>query len=334
MIRKIQLIALALLLIFQCQGQQSQLITINKEKDTNLRGLSVYQSKTIWVSGSKGQVGKSLDGGRTWRWFQPKGFENRDFRDIHGFDAQSAVIILIDTPAVLLKTTDGGESWEKVYENKQPGMFLDAMDFADAHNGIIVGDPVGGKLFLARTSDGGKHWNEVHPPIESKIATGEVFFAASGSNIHLGKDGSFLLASGGMKSRLLDAKSATRVPTMMQGVETSGANGMAVLDSLIVIVGGDFTHPDRKDSCLAISTDNGKTWKKSGRSPGGYMSAAVIIDQQTIFVAGLNGVWYTRDQGESWENISQDPYNAAFYDKKSQTVYFAGPDGHIVAWYL
>lgn len=334
MIKIIASIILVSGLTFPCYGQENQLITITQGRATNLRGLSVYQSKTIWASGSGGQVGRSLDGGRTWKWLQPKGYESRDFRDIHAFNAQSAIITLIDTPAILLKTTNGGQSWEKVYESKQPGMFLDAIDFANAQNGILVGDPVNGKLFLARTTDGGKSWHESHPPIENKIAPGEAFFAASGTNIHLGQNGQFILVSGGAKSRLLSPDCAVRIPAMMQGGETTGANGLAVLDSLIVIVGGDFTHPERKDSCLAISTDKGRTWQKSDRSPGGYMSAAAIIDAQTIFIAGLNGVWYTQDQGKSWKNISRNPFNAAFYDKKSKTIYFAGPDGHISAFYL
>ena len=55
----------------------------------------------------------------------------------------------IAEPAYILKTTDGGETWKVVYENKTKGMFLDAMEFRDPMNGFVVGDPVDGRFFFA-----------------------------------------------------------------------------------------------------------------------------------------------------------------------------------------
>src|SRR6202012_5295854 len=77
---------------------------------SSLRGLSVANDSVVWVSGSKGTVGKSLDGGKTWTWQPVPGFENRDFRDIEFLDAKTAVIMAIDPPADILRTTDGGNS--------------------------------------------------------------------------------------------------------------------------------------------------------------------------------------------------------------------------------
>ena len=37
-------------------------------------------------------------------------------------------------------------------------MFLDAMDFYNKKNGIVVGDPVEGKVFLAYTTNKGDTW--------------------------------------------------------------------------------------------------------------------------------------------------------------------------------
>ena len=64
----------------------------------SLRGLSAVNDKIIWVSGSNGTVGKSLDGGKTWSWMTVPGFEKRDFRDIEAFDAKTAIIMAIATP--------------------------------------------------------------------------------------------------------------------------------------------------------------------------------------------------------------------------------------------
>ena len=126
---------------------------VNTGVKTSLRGLSVVNNNVVWVSGSNGMVGKSSSGGKNWKWMSVKGFEKNDFRDIEAFDANTAIIMAIAEPAYILKTTDGGDTWKIVYENKTKGMFLDAMEFRDPMNGVVIGDPVDGRFFIARTSD-------------------------------------------------------------------------------------------------------------------------------------------------------------------------------------
>ena len=87
--------------------------------------------------------------------------KKRDFRDIEAFDAATAIIMAIGEPAHILKTTNGGETWQLVYENKTTGMFLDAMEFWNQQSGIVLGDPINGKFFIARTFDEGKTWHEI-----------------------------------------------------------------------------------------------------------------------------------------------------------------------------
>src|SRR6185436_8865050 len=96
---------------------------LNTGTKTSLRGLSVVNNNIIWVSGSNGMVGKSSNAGKNWKWMTVKGFEKNDFRDIEAFDANTAIIMSIADPAYILKTTDGGDTWTVVYENKTKGMF-------------------------------------------------------------------------------------------------------------------------------------------------------------------------------------------------------------------
>ena len=50
-----------LLLCCSVTAQTVQLLTSGTK--TSIRGLSVVDDKTVWVSGSNGTVGRSLDGG-------------------------------------------------------------------------------------------------------------------------------------------------------------------------------------------------------------------------------------------------------------------------------
>jgi photosystem II stability/assembly factor-like uncharacterized protein len=149
-----------LLFLFYAAQMHGQKIKILEQKGSiSLRGMSVVNDDIIWVSGSNGSVGKSVDGGNHWRWFQVKGFEKNDFRDIEAFDEKTAVIMAVGEPAYLLKTFNGGESWKVVYSDSSKGMFLDAMEFWDNGNGIVVGDPVDGLIYIARTDDFGSSWD-------------------------------------------------------------------------------------------------------------------------------------------------------------------------------
>ena len=133
--------------IISVKAQQVKIIVSNDK--TSLRGLSVVNDRVIWVSGSNGTVGRSLDSGNTWKWITIKGFEKNDFRDIEAFDETTAVIMAIGEPAYILRTADAGETWKVVYESNSPGMFLDAMEFWNETSGIVVGDPVNNKIFVA-----------------------------------------------------------------------------------------------------------------------------------------------------------------------------------------
>src|SRR6478735_3403153 len=97
-----------LLLIFltlNCFHLTAQQINVlNKEYKTSIRGLSVVNDRVIWVSGSNGTVGRSIDKGKSWQWITVPGMEKRDFRDIEAFNEHSAVIIAVAEPAVILKT--------------------------------------------------------------------------------------------------------------------------------------------------------------------------------------------------------------------------------------
>ncbi|MBI1341778.1 MAG: oxidoreductase [Terrimonas sp.] len=302
---------------------------------TSLRGLSVVNDNIVWVSGSNGVVGRSSNGGKNWKWITVKGFEKNDFRDIEAFDASTAVMLSIGEPAYILKTHDGGESWKIVYENKTKGMFLDAFDFSTPANGIVIGDPVDGHFFMAKTTDGGETWNSLTTDERPTANTGEAFFAASGTNISLLYNQSLFLASGGVQSHLFINNEKISIP-ILQGRETTGANSVAVWDdyrknagSRIIIVGGDFNHPDSTRLNCAYSENRGRSWKQPHTAPHGYRSCVEYLSKKEIISCGLNGVDYSYDGGKNWSLISNSGFHSCQAAKFGTAVFLSGNNGKI-----
>ena len=233
---------------------------------TSLRGLSVVSDKTAWVSGSGGVVGITKDGGANWNWIFVKGFENRDFRDIEAFNDNTAVVMAVDEPACILKTTDGGKTWKTVYSNFDKGMFLDAMDFK-GKTGIVIGDPIKRKFFVANTKDGGETWHDA--PFENRPSadSAEACFASSGTNVRLLKNGNPMFISGGASSHLFLSDKKILLP-IMQGKESTGTNSIAFkTKKIFIVVGGDFNLKDEKDKNCFITYNAGRSWLAPITSP-------------------------------------------------------------------
>ena len=302
---------------------------LNSGSKASLRGLSVVTDKVVWVSGSAGSVGRSVDGGETWTWRTVTGFEKIDFRDIEAFDARTAIIMGIASPAYILKTVDGGDNWKVVYENKDTSMFLDAMEFWNEQSGIVIGDPIGDKIFIARTFDGGETWRGIPTENIPTADKGEAFFASSGTNVRKLTKGEAVFVSGGLRARLFIRDKKIDLP-ILQGKESTGANSIAVKNKkTLIIVGGDFTTKDSANKNCVITLDGGETFTEPVVGPHGYRSCVEYLKKKNWISCGLNGVDYSIDEGQNWNWISKESFHAVRKAKKGKAVYFSGGGGRI-----
>ena len=302
---------------------------------TSLRGLSVVNDNVVWVSGSSGTVGKTTNGGKNWKWHTVKGFEKKEFRDIEAFDATTALIVAVDEPGYILKTSDGGESWKIVYENRTKGMFLDAMEFWDEKSGTVVGDPINGRFFITKSSDGGNTWQD-EPSEDCPLAdSGEACFASSGTNIRALDANKIVFVSGGKRSRVFTAKAAIDLP-IIQGKESTGANSIAVYNSYrgsggkrMIVVGGDFTADSSHQKNCFLTDDGGKSWIAPKIPPHGYRSCVEYLSKKDILTCGLNGVDYSLDGGKTFTWISKEGFHVCRIAKYGPSIFLAGSNGRI-----
>ena len=297
----------------------------------SIRGMSVVDDQVIWVSGSNGTVGKSVDGGTSWQWLPVKGFEKRDFRDIEAFDKKTAIIIAIAEPAQILKTTDGGLNWKVVFTDSAKGMFLDAIDFYNKKNGLVVGDPVNGKFFFAYTKNKGDKWIIYNGGKNQRrwVANeGEAFFASSGTNIKYLKKNKYRLVSGGKTARWFD-ENGDHPFSIVQGKESTGANSIAVYKNQYAVVGGDFANDkDSARNCL-ITKDGGINWLSPVAAPRGYRSCVIYLSPTRLVTCGTSGVDISDDGGINWRPVTAEGFHVCQKSKKGNAVFLAGSNGRI-----
>jgi hypothetical protein len=313
---------------------------------TSLRGLSAVSDNIIWVSGSGGHVGRTIDGGKTWQWNIVPGFEKREFRDIEAADANTAIVVAIAEPGQILRTTDGGKNWKVVFTDTARGMFLDAMDFADETNGVVIGDPLPGTntIYRAYTRNGGLNW--FHPADDknhiSPVKEGEAMFASSGTNVLFLKSDGFLrnnkmlIVTGGTASNLLSQNPlAKKSLPIIQGRESTGANSIASFNGKeLVIVGGDFSNDkDTTQNCI-LSKDGGLSFVTPNTAPHGYRSCVEYITRNRLVTCGTSGIDVSEDGGNNWRLISNESYHVCQKAKKGRFVFLAGGNGRIakLAW--
>lgn len=318
-----------------CFAQNYTLKQLTTGKNTSMRGLSVLSDSIAWVSGNNGQIGKTLDGGKTWQWTQPKGYEKLDFRDIEAFDDLKAIVVNAGSPAYILSTVDGGKSWEEVYKNTESAIFLDGMGFWNQKQGIIFGDPINNKMQLLKTIDGGLTWQDISKNLKYNLAVGEAGFAASGTTIRTLPDGKVWIVTGGTVSNIYYSANFGKTwkrysLPILQGKNSTGPFSAAFYNSKLgLVVGGDYLKDKENSNNVLMTTNGGKTWKKPLQPVSGYRSAVEYFTDKICFATGSSGTDSSTDGGYTWTNISTQNFNALQKAKSGSLILLTGNRGNI-----
>lgn len=311
---------------------------------TSFRGLSVVDDNTIWVSGSRGTFARSTDGGKTVVYQQLKGYEKSDFRDIEAFDDKRAIMMSSGTPALMLKTIDGGETWKEVFRKDDSAYFLDAMDFWDEKRGMLVGDPINGRFVLLETKDGGETWIELDSNRTPKAYDGEAVFAASGTSLRcVSQLGNlfFAFVTGGSKSRWLEFSNFLGSFNLCRDIVTKMPSGAASKGAFSFIyskqqrtaftmAGGDYLDPAYSDSVLVNGVEESMgcmiTLGLRYLKGNGYISCIESLRKHYVIACGTEGVDYGYSR---LKRISTEPFHVVRKAKKGKAVFLAGPKGKI-----
>ncbi len=323
-------------------GQQFQVALTKQESGTtaSLRGVCAVSNQVCWASGADGTCIRTIDGGKSWQRLEVPGAEDIDFRDIHAWSADRALVMGIVGPPRFFLTEDGGATWQEVYRNDAEGAFFDAVAFWDEKRGIAFGDPLDGRLALITTSDGGATWQDVPRDKIPPAAEREGGFAASGTCLAVGKDGLALIGLGGDvpggKARIMRSDdfgaSWTVEESPLRAAEGAGVFSLCFAGDRVVAVGGNYMQPEETAHTAMISPDGGKSWKLlEDQTPHGYRSAVAEVpgsNGKALVACGPTGVDLSADGGESWHALSEAGHHAISFAPDG-SCWLTGGEGQV-----
>jgi photosystem II stability/assembly factor-like uncharacterized protein len=331
---KIILILTLSLLLLSCSEKTYtfEFLEVNTPGNSSLRAICAVDADVVWTSGSQGKVFLSLDGGRNWQESSIPGCEDTEFRSLHAWDANRAMVFDVSPLGRAYMTRDGGLSWEQVYACPVEGAFFNSIKFSNDLQGIAISDPIDEKVFVLRTSDGGWTWERLESlPAQEE---GEINFAASNTCIEYLSSGEIYIVTGGSRSRVLTGHNHGEnwefIETPMMSGETAGLFSISFASpSTGVAVGGDFNLPAREGIRAIFTEDGGIQWHEAEIMPAEYRSCVISLDDELFFATGKSGCDYSPDHGKSWNFINSTGYYSAHAVEGKNIIFVAGAEGRV-----
>lgn len=283
-----------------------------------LRSVSVVNSNVAFISGDAGKILKTTNGGMTWT-----NIAATPIPTTMGVDVVRAIdentILVAGTPAntFVYKTTNSGITWTQVFT--QVGGYIDDIQFKDANNGFMYGDPVGSRWSLWKTTNGGTTWDStgLYLPQVASEAGWDNAMCLRGNNIWFGTNAAHIYRSTNFGASWI----STNTPGLTQSTSiTFSGNTGFVTGSGIILKSTDagatfstFTAPGTGGNVhlqsldtrywiaqtnIYYSTNSGSTFSLSytygsqTTGPIWNIGANVTGSQLTVYATGYaGGIW-------------------------------------------
>lgn len=296
------------------------------------RALAVDDNK-VWYGATNGKYGYiSLEDGPNFSAIVQKENLKLEFRSL-AQTPQAVFILSVANPALLYKIDKETKHISLVYEEKHEKVFYDAMVFMNEKEGIAIGDPTDECPSIIKTIDGGNTWQKLSCTGLPKFVIGEAFFAASNTNITY-KNGKLFMVSGGVKSKVYvsadkgETWQEQETPIVQGGAMTGIFTSDFYDDTIGIIAGGNYEKLDQNVQNKAMTLDGGKTWRLiADNSAFGYASCVQFVPEtngKCILSCGATGVFYSRDGGDSWQQLLADKDFIAFRFINATTAIASG----------
>ena len=236
------------------------------------------------VVGERGHVLVSTDSGASWK--QARVPTRALLTAVHLHDERLGWAVGHD--AVILRTGDGGDTWQLVHHAPEEERPLLDVWFRDERTGFAVGAY---GYFLA-TGDGGDTWT-------SRAVSEDDFhlnaLAPAGGRRKPGSQRLYLAAEAGVAYRSDDGGGTWReLPSPYAG---SWFGALALDEDRVLLTGlrGRLFH----------SRDAGNTWTRIPTGTNATLTSAVRMSPDRVLITGLEGTFLTRRDGEDGVSLGQ-----------------------------
>lgn len=263
-----------------------------------------------WIVGSKGTFLTTEDGGKSWR--QNKKFTEDNIRDIYFPDEKNGWLLcerniytLGDlSPSYLMKTSDGGASWEKINFTEGKDRII-RLFFAANGYGFAVGES---GAFLAMQNDK-KTWKKFALPVRYLMLGGKFTDNLHGSVV--GGGGTVLFTEDGGLS-WNQAKLADDPKTKLASIFfVDQKTGWTVGDQ----------------GKIYFTNNGGKLWREQSSNVTENLSDVFFVNTEKGFAVGDGGmILHTATAGNVWNVEKTDSKH------KLEKVFFVGKKGFAVGF--
>ena len=306
-----------------------------------LQAVSAVDANVVWVSGHRGAVLRTVDGGTTWEAKPVAGADSLEFRDVHAFSKDVAWLLSAGPGARsrIYHTKNGGKSWALQFTNADSAAFYDCFTFFDKRRGVAYSDAAGGRTLVLRTDNGGRSWRHVGADRVPAPLEGEGAFAASGGCLTSHGSSRAWVTTGSPEARVLrtvDAgKSWTAFPTPFVKGDGAGMSAASFRNEKVGIGVGARMSPayarDTAAAAVAMTDDGGMTWTLRSRpsAPGALFGVAWVpgATGETAVTSAISGLWFTRDGAGTWVNAA--PFAHWSVGAFGRRAWGVGPGGRI-----
>jgi photosystem II stability/assembly factor-like uncharacterized protein len=282
----------------------------------SFRALKSYQ-RDIWISGTKGTYIHSQDEGNTWNVKQVPGAENLDFRDLVILNKKEIILMSAGPSekgaAKLYKTKDGGQTWELIFNIKEPNYFFDAIAWDYKRRiGFLLSDPIDKKFVLFKILQNGSKIEPINLINFPTLLPREAAFAASGSSLLWMNKKLTIISGGGHHARIFQSLNHTleswQVTNSTIPADTSsGFFTIAAKNKThFWVAGGNYLKIDSSEIPMIESKDGGKNWSPiENPITKNYYIEKVIWSSPYWVVTGPAGSYAFNPLLKKWVNLGE-----------------------------
>ncbi|MCB0712128.1 MAG: T9SS type A sorting domain-containing protein [Ignavibacteriae bacterium] len=271
------------------------------------------------VGGEDGRLHYTTDGGEHWN--LDKAPQVIDFiKGVHIYNRLNAVAVggTLAPRNIILRTTNGGESW--VNQPSGSTQTLNGTYMVDSMNVWAVGIA----NHVLHSTDGGSSWEVVDVGLPSLVSLQSISFADAERGVIVGEKGTRLITTDGGESwkQITDPPATANYYDVewydsQHGLIAGEGQGLGTTDGgeswfptppagyylgIGVQSGGSRAVAVGTDGRLAMTTDRGENWSQKSKSSGDILLDAIgAADSSHIMAVSLKGdLLWTRDAGHTW----------------------------------